>query len=85
MPAVFRNGGLRLMALLGLGGFGYYVVFVAGGNALRELLWRIEHITHVPGLSGLFLLFMSPLAFLAVCFAVDWVAAGFREVQPRRD
>ena len=67
------------LALALVGAATLYVLMVPlGGDAIQWLLWQIEHLTDIPGLSGLFLLMLSPLGFLAACFVVDWVAAGFQ-------
>jgi hypothetical protein len=72
------SGPARLMFALAGACAGYILLVPVGGDAIEWLLWHIEHLTDIPGLSGLFLLLLSPLAFLAGCFLVDWVLAGFR-------
>ncbi len=47
------------------------------GGAIATVLQWTEGRASRPGLSGLVLLLMSPIAFLALAYLVRWVVDGF--------
>jgi hypothetical protein len=66
------------LALVALAG-GYVVFFVLFTDAFPRLLKWIEFLAPAAGLSGLWVIFMIPVAFLAFVFASGWIVAGFKD------
>jgi len=65
-----------LLAVLLVAAIGLAIFGPAGNVLYKALLW-IEYLSNTPGVSGFALLMLSPLAFLAACFLVEWVVEGF--------
>lgn len=45
---------------------------------VRAALHWVDHLAPKPGISGLLLLALSPVAFLVVVFILRWIAKGFK-------
>ena len=72
-------GPARALLAVGLvGGLALSIVGPAGNVLYKALLW-VEYLSNTPGVSGFALLLLSPAAFLAACFLVEWVVEGYRK------
>jgi len=72
-------GPLRaVLALLLVGAIALAIFGPAGNLVYKALLW-VEYLSNTPGVSGFALLLLSPAAFLAACFLVEWVVEGYRK------
>jgi hypothetical protein len=66
---------LTAAALVG----GYVVFFVLFTDAFPAFLKWIEFLAPAAGLSGLWVVFMIPIAFLFTVCAGGWIIGGFKE------
>jgi hypothetical protein len=57
---------------------GYVTFFVLFTDAFPAFLKWIEFLAPAAGLSGLWVVFMIPVAFLAAVCAGGWIHAGFK-------
>jgi len=73
-----RDGLRRLSTAVLFLGAAYFVVFVLGWETLVAFLRWLEYLSDTRGLSGFFFLALAPVLFIAACFGVDWIAAGFK-------
>jgi len=72
-----RTGLTRLtLTLVGLGA-AYVAVFDWAWPFLVAFLHWLEALSDTHGLSGFVFLALAPVGFLAACFGIDWIAAGF--------
>ena len=69
--------GLRRAAVVVAAAAALIVLVVATGGSIERFLHWIDFLAPMPGLSGLALLVLFPLAAAALFFAVNWVVAGF--------
>ncbi len=78
MTAHMRIGIRRLTWVCSAVAAAYVVIIELLGDFFAALLLSIEQLSDTHGLSGAVFLVLSPFAFLAACFAVDWIVAGFK-------
>ena len=71
------NGLRRLSAALLVLAAAYFTIFVLGWEILVAFLYWLEGLSDTHGLSGFFFLAISPIVFIATCFGIDWITAGF--------
>lgn len=76
MQERFRTGLVRLSVTLGVLGTGYGA-FAWSWEAVVAFLHWVEGLSETNGLSGFVFLALSPFAFLATCFGLEWIRAGF--------
>jgi hypothetical protein len=72
-------GPLRLVIAALLAAGILLAIFGPAGNLVYKALLWVEYLSNTPGVSGFALLILSPGAFLAVCFLVEWVVEGYRK------
>jgi hypothetical protein len=64
-------------ALIILSAF-YYLAFVLNENLVEDILIWVEFKSAGPGLSGALIVFLGLSGFAGACFAVNWIAVGFK-------
>ena len=72
-------GWKRLCAVVGTVTGIALLVFALEAGAVIGFLYWVEYLSAMPGLSGALILFSMMGGFVALCFVVNWIAAGFRE------
>jgi hypothetical protein len=73
------RGYTRLALVVALLLAGYVAFFVLFTEAFPTFLKWIEFLAPAAGLSGLWVVFVIPLAFLATVCAGGWVIGGFKQ------
>lgn len=58
-------------------GVAVVIALLAGAEFVDAVLRWIDRLAPKPGLSGLALLFLSPVAFLMLLGLVEWILNGF--------
>lgn len=72
------RGLLRLASALCILSAFYYLVFVLNENLIEDVLIWVEFKSAGPGLSGALIVFLGLSGFAGACFAVNWIAVGFK-------
>jgi hypothetical protein len=72
------GGWPRLALILGAVAVFYVLTFVIFDDSIQVFLKWIEFLAPAAGLSGLWLVFMTPVFFLGAVFVGGWIHAGFK-------
>lgn len=79
MTTNLPNGLMRLCLALAVSGALYLAVFVLAKEPLQRFLKWLDFLSAAPGLSGLALLVVIPVVFLAALIIAQWVILGFKK------
>ena len=73
------EGGWSRTGVVGVACAGlFFLMFGVEHNIFRAMMHWVEFISPMPGLSGLALVFLVPVFFLAANLAVSWIVLGFK-------